>query len=167
MSLDGYIAGREGDMSFLSSVEAEGEDYGYNTFIKGVDAVIMGRKTFDWVLAQTGSLPHSDKLTIVVTHRPLPEMPNLRSFSGDLGELVNGLKNQSGNTIYVDGGASVVDELVRKRLIDEIIVSVIPVLLGGGTRLFDELNVLETLNLIHSKAYPSGLVQLTYVPRKQ
>jgi dihydrofolate reductase len=167
MSLDGYIAGKGGDMSFVSCVEVPNEDYGYNAFIEEVDTVIMGRSTFDWVFAQTGRLPHHNKQTIVVTHRPLPEIPNLDAFSGDLAMFVNKLRNLSGRTIYVDGGASVVDELMQKHLIDEVIISIIPVVLGGGTRLFDELNTTIPLDLKHSRAYSSGLVQLTYVPRNQ
>lgn len=167
MSLDGYIAGKGGDMSFLSCVEVPNEDYGYYAFIDEVDTVIMGRNTFDWVFAQTGAFPHHDKQTIVVTHRPLPEIPNLEAFSGDLAVLVNKHRNQTGKSIFVDGGASVVDELIHKHLIDEVIISVIPVILGGGTRLFDELNTTIPLDLKHSKAYSSGLVQLTYAPRNQ
>jgi dihydrofolate reductase len=76
-SLDGYIAGPNGDMSFLDSVQQEREDYGYFQFTESVDTVVMGRKTYDWVMGQVPEFPHADKKTYIITRTERPQQGNL------------------------------------------------------------------------------------------
>jgi dihydrofolate reductase len=90
-SVDGYIAKPNDDLDFLSIVEQEGEDYGYVDFINTVDTVILGRKTFDWVMTQVQEFPHSDKETYVITRSPKPNIGNIKFYSGNLKELVSKL----------------------------------------------------------------------------
>jgi dihydrofolate reductase len=161
-SLDGYIAKPGDDLQFLSLVQAEGEDYGYAEFYKTVDAVIMGRKTFDWVTGEIGGLPHPDKETYIITRTGRPSVGNTRFFTGNLKELVVELKKQRGKNIYCDGGAEIVNALLKEKLIDEIILSVIPVLIGSGTKLFHDGRPEQELELIASRTYASGLSQLHY-----
>lgn len=163
MSLDGYIAKPGDDLSFLSIVEQEGEDYGYGNFISTVDTVIMGRKTFDWVLSQVRDFPHKDKQTFVITRAPGPSNGNTSFYNGNPNELVMKLKQQDGKNIFIDGGAEVVNELLRDELIDEFYISVIPVLLGEGTRLFKDGRPEQRLSLIDSKYFDTGLVQMYYI----
>jgi len=137
-SLDGYIAKPNDDLSFLSIVEQEGEDYGYHDFISDIDTVIMGRKTYDWVMTQVGTFPHTGKETYIITRTARPAIDKTKFYTGDLKALVLQLKNSNGKNIFVDGGASIVNELLKENLIDEFYISMIPVLLGDGVSLFND-----------------------------
>lgn len=161
-SLDGFIAKPNDDLSFLSIVQKEGEDYGYGDFIKTVDTVILGRKTYDWVLTQVPVFPHADKETYVITHNPRPDIGRTKFYIGDLKGLLAKLKGESGKNIFVDGGAAVVNALLHHHLVDEYIISIIPILLGGGTRLFNDSRPEQKLQLIGTKHFDTGLVQLHY-----
>lgn len=161
-SLDGFIAGPDGDMSFLSLVQKEGEDYGYADFIRDVDTVITGRKTYDWVMTQVPEFPHADKETYIITRTEKPSTGKTIFYSGNLKELVTDLKNRTGKNIFVDGGAEIVNQLLKDNLIDEIYISILPVILGGGVRLFHEGNPNFHLKLTETKQFDTGLVQLHY-----
>lgn len=161
-SVDGYIAKSNDDLSFLNSVQKEGEDYGYNQFIESVDTVIMGRKTYDWVMNAIGSSPHSDKATYVITHREKPSEGTTIYYTGDLKELVDKLKSENGKNIYCDGGAQVVNELLKLELIDEIIISLVPVLLGEGIKLFNGGIPEQNLELVNVRKFETGLIQFHY-----
>jgi dihydrofolate reductase len=161
-SLDGYIAKPNDDLSFLSLVEKEGEDYGYLTFLDTIDTIIMGRKTFDWVMKQVPEFPNADKKTYIITRNPRPSNGNISFFSGDLKALVNRLKSEPGKDIFCDGGAEIVHALLKENLIDEIILSVIPVLLGNGIPLFKEGRPEQNLSLVSYKSFEKGLVQMHY-----
>lgn len=166
MSLDGYIAKPNDDLDFLSLVNEEGQTYGYTGFIQTVDTVILGRKTYDKILSYGISFPHADKQTFVITRTPRPDFDNVTFYSRSLKELVTQLKEQAGKTIYIDGGAEVVNELMKENLIDEFIISIIPVFLGEGISLFKTGRPEETLELIYSSSYEKGLVQLHYRIKK-
>lgn len=163
MSLDGYIATKNEDLSFLSAVEMEGEDYGYKAFTDSVDTVILGRRTYDKVMTLVDTFPHAEKETYVITRTPKPSIGNVNFYTGDLRSLVLGLKQKPGRLIFCDGGAELVTELLKLDLIDELIISVIPVLLGDGISLFNPGRPERKLKLLSSKAYESGLVQVHYV----
>jgi dihydrofolate reductase len=161
MSLDGYIAKPNDDLGFLSVVDKEGEDYGYADFVSSVDTVIIGRKTYDWVTKQF-DFPHAEKRTYVITRTQRPNLRNLEFYTGSLTELVLKLKAEIGKNIYCDGGAEIVNDLLKNNLIDEFIISVIPILVGSGKKLFNDGRPEQMLHLVSAKAYDSGLVQLHY-----
>lgn len=161
-SLDGYIAKPNDDLSFLSIVEKEGEDYGYADFIKTVDTVILGRKTYDWIMKQVPEYVHADKVTYVITRTEQPAIENTKFYTGDLSDLLLKLKHEEGRNIFIDGGAQIVNELLRLKLIDEFIISVIPVMVGDGIRLFQEQIPELYLELYDVKHFDTGLVQLYY-----
>lgn len=161
-SLDGYIAQPNDDLSFLSIVQKEGEDYGYQAFISQVDTVILGRKTYDWVMGQVDVFPHADKETYVVTRSARPAEGNVHFYSGDVPELVQGLKAADGKVIFCDGGSELVQVLLKHKLIDELIISVIPVMVGEGTRLFHDGRPYQALQLTSVQSFETGLVQLHY-----
>lgn len=161
-SLDGYIARENNDISWLSMVERPNEDYGYNDFVKGVDTVVMGRKTYEKVLSFGIDFPHKDRMCYVLSKTLEGTDQNVQFYRGSIDELVKELKKQGGKDIFIDGGSEVVREFRNRDLIDEYIISIIPVLLGKGIRLFKEVDIENRLKLIDSKAYDSGLVQLKY-----
>ena len=160
MSLDGYIAGEGDDLSFLSIVEQNGEDYGYHAFVDTIDTVIIGRKTYDWVCKQ-GIIPHEDKLLYIITRNQQLSITSTRYYSGELTELIDTLQNEQGKHIYCDGGAELIDSLLNLKMIDECIISIIPTVLGAGIPLFRSHHDI-TFNLLSSSSFPSGLVQVHY-----
>ncbi|MCX7987593.1 MAG: dihydrofolate reductase family protein [Bacteroidales bacterium] len=164
MSFDGYIAKPNDDLSFLKTVEKEGEDYGYDDFIATIDTIIVGRKTFDYVLKEVG-FSHYDngqRDIYVITRTEKPAIGRTTFYTGNLTELVHRLKSEQGKNIFCDGGAEIIHELLKKDLIDELIISIIPVLLGSGTRLFKDGRPEQQLELLNVKTFDTGLTQLHY-----
>lgn len=168
MSLDGYIAKPNDDLSFLKIVEKEGEDYGYAAFTDTIDTLIIGRKTYDYVLKEIGSSHYDNgkRDVYVITRTQRPQMGRTIFYTGDLSELVKRLKSEKGKNIYCDGGAEVINELLKYDLIDELIISVVPVLLGNGTRLFKDGRPEQSLEFIEAKTFDTGLAQLHYKRKK-
>jgi dihydrofolate reductase len=161
-SLDGYIAKPNDDLSFLDRVQQEGEDYGYGDFIQDVDTIIIGRKTYQWVIDQGFEYPHHDKDVYVITRTGKPQENNISFYAGDIKKLVVNLKEKPGKNIYCDGGAEIVNLLLKEKLFDELIISVVPVVLGEGIRLFNGNSSEQNLELISATSYDKGLVQLRY-----
>lgn len=163
-SLDGYIAKPNDDLSFLKIVEKEGEDYGYAQFTDTIDTIILGRKTYDYVLKEIGS-SHYDNGTrdvYVITRTEKPSIGRTTFYTGNLTELITQLKAKTTKNIYCDGGAELIDALLKTDLIDEFIISIIPVLVGSGTRLFKDGRPEQALELIGTKTFDTGLTQLHY-----
>jgi dihydrofolate reductase len=168
MSLDGYIAKPNNDLSFLKLVEKEGEDYGYTKFTDTIDTLIVGRKTYDYVLQEIG-LSHYDngqRDVYVITRTERPQAGRTIFYTGNITELVKQLKSEKGKNIYCDGGAEVINELLKHDLIDELIISVIPVLIGNGTRLFKDNRPEQILEFTEAKTFDTGLIQLHYKRNK-
>lgn len=163
-SLDGYIAKPNDDLSFLKLVEKEGEDYGYAKFTDTIDTIILGRKTYDYVLKEIGSSHYDNgkRNVFVITRTEKPSIGKTTFYTGNLTELVQRLKSQNGKNIYCDGGAEIVNELLKSDLIDEFIISIVPVLVGNGIRLFKDGRPEQNIELINSKTFDTGLTQLHY-----
>lgn len=164
MSLDGYIAKPNDDLSFLKQVEKAGEDYGYTEFTATVDTLIIGRKTYDYVLREIGPSHYDNgqRDVYVITRSQRPQVGRTTFYTGDLPALVKRLKSENGKNIYCDGGAEVINELLTYELVDEFIISVIPVLLGDGIRLFKAGRPEQVLELVTTKQFDTGLTQLHY-----
>jgi dihydrofolate reductase len=160
-SLDGYIAAPGDDLSFLS-MAGEGEEYGYEEFMKGIGTIVMGRKTWDWVMTQVPEWPHGDVETIVVTRTAREGSGNLHYYAGDPRTLVRELKAMAGKDIFINGGAEIVNELLKESLIDEFILFVFPVLLGNGVRLWQDGRPEGRLKMIDHRTWPGGVVKLHY-----
>jgi dihydrofolate reductase len=162
MSLDGYIAAPNDDLSFLSMVEQEGQDYGYADFVSTVDAVIVGRKTYDKVLSMGFDFPHADKDAYIITRTARESIGSVKFYTGDIKDLIVRLKSQQGKNIFVDGGAETVHLLLKENLIDEFYISIIPTLLGDGIPLFRNGRPNLSLRLVSTQSFDKGLVQLRY-----
>lgn len=163
-SLDGYIAKPNDDLSFLKIVEKEGEDYGYSEFTENIDTLIIGRKTYDYVLKELGPSHYDNgkRDVYVITRTEKPNVGRTTFYTGNLTDLVNQLQSENGKNIYCDGGSEIINELLKNDLVDEFIISIVPVLLGNGTRLFKDGRPEQELQFVSAKTYETGLIQLYY-----
>jgi len=164
-SRDGFIAGPDDDLSWLPDGHA-GEDYGYEQFMAGVGAILMGRRTYDVVEGFGTGWPYGDTPVLVATTRALdPIEPSVRAASGTPAEMLAEARAVAGGRdVYVDGGR-LIQQLVDAGLIDEFIVTVIPVDLGEGIPLLASGEQWERLSLEGSRAFPSGVEQQRFVPQ--
>lgn len=163
-SVDGYIAKPNDDLGFLKLVEKEGEDYGYAAFNAGVDTIIIGRKTYSRVEKEIGTshYDNGDRDVYVITRTGRPANGRTRFYTGSIPELIETLKAEKGKNIYCDGGAEIINELLKYDLVDEMIISIIPVLVGNGTKLFNDGRPEQLLELVNAKSFDTGLTQLHY-----
>ncbi len=161
-TLDGYIATPDGGVDWLSQVEAEGEDYGYQVFFDSVDALVMGSRTYRQIL-DFGEWPYGDKPCWVMSRQPLPQAGSGIHLSQEtIEELLVRLQAQGVKRLWLVGGAALVDSFERTGGIQQYIISLVPHLLGDGVPLFTAGRPPRDLKLIDSRSYPSGLVQLHY-----
>lgn len=158
-SLDGYLAGPDDDLSWLFT----DQDYGFEDFFEEVDTLIMGRGTYE-VVCGFGKWPYGDKANVVVTRNPDLEVdtPGTTVFSAALPDLLKELEEDGAEKIWLVGGGELVRSFLSENLIDEIMVSLHPVLLGEGVRLFPHGFPHTPLGLIGATQYENGLVQLNY-----
>ncbi len=161
-SLDGFIARSNGDLDWLPA--GGGEEHGYDAFIATVDALVIGRNTFETVLT-FDSWPYGPKPVFVLTTRPLPvpAPPGavLESMSGPPSEIVSRLAARGIWHVYVDGGITI-QQFLRAGLIQRLTITRIPVLLGSGIPLFGALPKDVLLQHVATRQYVSGLVQSEY-----
>ncbi len=159
-SLDGFIARPGGGLDWLRPFEASGEDHGFDAFLRSVDAIAVGRGTYDVVLG-FAEWPYAGKRVVVLTHRPHAPRHGETFASGAPEEIAATLGAAGVRRVYVDGGATV-SAFLRAGLLDDLAVSVIPIVLGDGIRLFQPPLPERKLVLRDTRAFPSGLVQLRY-----
>jgi dihydrofolate reductase len=156
-SLDGYIAGPSGEIDWLFT----DQDYGYTQFFARVDTVVMGRKTYD--LCRTfGEYPYPDMPNYVWSRTRRGRDEYAAFVSDDIAGLLKGFKQQEGKAIWLVGGSALVGEAIRHDLLDELIVSVHPLVLGDGVPLFPRGLPRTQFQFITAETFNTGLVQLTY-----
>ncbi len=157
-SLDGYIARIDGRVDWLFS----DADYGYTEFLQGIDTIVMGRVTNDQLLT-FGDYPYTGKEVLVVSRaRAGKRDENVTFVGGEIVERIRNLHAGKGKGIWLVGGAHLVQIFLTERLIDELIVSIHPIILGSGIPLFLQQPAATFLGLRDSTSFPSGLVQLHY-----
>ncbi|WP_455210794.1 dihydrofolate reductase family protein [Kaarinaea lacus] len=159
-SLDGYIARSNGDIDWLSTVDGFDEDYGYAEFYNSVDALLMGRKTYIQVRG-FGDWPYHGKTSYVLSGRELhSDLPDVRVISPDIDAMVEKISGYK--KVWLVGGGKLVRSLHQAGLIDEYIISILPIVLGDGISLFAQPLTQQPLKLVSCRSYQSGLVQLHY-----
>ena len=165
-SVDGFVAGPNDELDWLASVERPGEDYGYEAFKGTIDVLVMGRRTYEVVLG----FPEwrYEGTPVLVLSKSLKDSDmrhGAERFVGSPTELVAELRARGVKRAYIDG-AAVIRSFLDARLVDDLTISVIPVILGRGIRLFgDEALLKHDLVVEESRAFPSGLVQTVYQVR--
>lgn len=166
-SLDGYIARRNGDIDWLDAANAavpEGEDCGYSTLMQSIDALVMGRNSYEKVLS-FGTWPYGETPVIVLSRKPIAFPDNLpksvQHSSETPHELYQRLSRAGVEHIYLDGGKTI-QRFLDAGLIDELTITVIPIILGDGIPLFGPTKSDVSLNCMDVKVYEFGFVQLKY-----
>ena len=160
-SVDGFIARPNGDLDFLPP--GGGEPHGYNEFIATVDAIVIGRKTFETVLAME-DWPYGDKRVVVLSSRPVDLSSAggvVEQMAGTPADIVTQLGASGAHHLYVDGGITI-QGFLRAGLIQRLVITRVPVLIGGVVPLFGTLPRDIRLRHIATRHYPSGLVQSEY-----
>jgi len=165
-SVDGFIARQDGDISWLTNADytIEAEDFGFAEFYALVDAIVMGRKTYETALGFT-EWPYVNKRVVVLSHAsisiPSQLAGNVEHMSGSPAEVAQRLEASCARHVYVDGGQTI-QGFLKAGLIDEMTITTIPILLGSGIPLFGPLDRDILLQVISSQAYANGLVQTKY-----
>ena len=156
VSLDGYIEGPNGEFDWCFT----DQDYGMTDFLRSIDTIFFGRKSYD-ILINTDKNPYPDKAKYVFTENPGYVVKNAISVRIDPGKIKE-IKELKGYDIWLFGGAELFNKLLDMNLVDEIQLSVHPLVLGSGTPLFTQRDKIVKFNLVGTKCYPSGLAQLIY-----
>lgn len=164
LSLDGYIARDDHRLDWLELVQTDPpEDTGYSALMASVDALVIGRSTYE-VVTSFPEWPYVGKHVVVLTHRPLEAQHGEEAFQGDLVELLEQLAHTGYRHIYLDGG-DVVRQGLQAGAVNDLTLSWVPIVLGSGISLFKRGLPEREWLLKKSRAFPSGLVQATYEVR--
>ena len=162
-SVDGFIARRDGALDFLDA--AGGDAHGYEEFIASIDTIVIGRKTFETVLGFGEAWPYGDKRVVILSSRPLDlsvvKGGVVEQMSGEPAEIAAKLAASGARHLYVDGGITI-QRFLREGLIDRLVVTRVPVLIGEGIPLFGSVPHDVRLRHLGTRSYPSGLVQSEY-----
>ncbi len=167
ISQDGFIARPDGDIDWLTHERyiVPGDDFGYSAFFDTVDTVVMGRTTFEQVLA-FGEWHYGETPMIVLSHQPNLVPDHLRHkvtvMAGSPAEVLRHVSERGGKRIYTDGG-QVIQQFLRDGLVNELIISRMPVLIGQGIPLFGFLPHDVHLQHIETKSFSTGVVQSRYL----
>jgi len=164
-SLDGYIARPDGEVDWLGDSDPEGVDYGFAKFFASVDCLVMGRGSFEKVLS-FGEWPYDSKPVVVLTSRPLNVPPGLpatiESMAGTPAEILGALASRGMQHAYIDGGKTI-QQFLAAGLIQRLMISRIPILLGEGIPLFGPLPGDIKLRHVETQSFTNGIVQSEYV----
>jgi dihydrofolate reductase len=164
VSMDGFIAGPDGDLSWLEGTpNPTGSDLGYGSFMESIDAIVMGRNTFETVVAFEGDWPYTKP--IIVLSSSLQQVPD-KAVHAELStsaptELIEELAARGMTKLYIDGG-SVVTSFLQEGLLDELTATTLPVVLGAGIPLFGPLDEAVWFDHISTEVLLGALVQTTY-----
>lgn len=159
VTLDGFIEGPNGEYDWCLT----DQDYGMGDFLDGIDTIFIGRKSYDMISTDTSMMPvekvyvFSDTLTDE-SHNPNVELVTSAQFDSVVEQVVN----SPGKNIWLFGGAQIVSALLNKGLLNTLILSIHPVILGEGKPLFAGIKERVELILVDQKSYPTGLLQATY-----
>ncbi len=164
-SLDGYIAAKDESLEWLFKVEGEG-DNGYSNFYDTVDTVLMGKKTFDWVMQNIEEFPYKNKECYVFTRSSIEDTDDVKFINGNIKDFVNNLRRKKGENIWLVGGGELLHSFIQDDLIDECIITIAPALIGVGIPLFKQDKYQIDLSLKNTRRY-GQFVELHYVVKRE
>lgn len=166
MSLDGYISRENDAIDFLGGQTNIEVDYGFDAFLDSVDTLIMGSKTYKEITEKISIdiWLYPNKEVFVFSNQFVGRTEHVKFVQGDLLDFVEKLKHQSGKDIWIIGGRGVIDPLIKHNAIDRYVITVMPILIGSGKKLFTEFESDILLKHVDTKVY-DGMVMLTYEKR--
>jgi len=164
-SLDGYIAKKDGTIDWLMDIpNPDKSDYGFSEFMERIDAVIMGRKTFETVVSFK-EWPYTKPVFILsrnLKNLPKEYQEKAQIVTGELNDILASLGKQGVKNIYIDGGKTI-QSFLQEDLIDEIIITRIPTILGSGIPLFTDIDKELKFKVLNTEVLNQDLVKSTYV----
>ncbi|MCG9649329.1 dihydrofolate reductase family protein [Vibrio brasiliensis] len=164
-SIDGYIADKDGGLDWLHSVpNPDNVDMGFGPLMEQVDALVMGRNTLEMVLSFDVDWPYSKPVFVLsntMTEVPEGYQDKVFLINGELTQVVADLNQQGYHDLYIDGGITI-QNFLEQELIDQLTITTIPVLLGGGVKLFGDLESMQNYKLVESTVYLDTIVQSHY-----
>lgn len=164
-SIDGYIADKNGGLDWLHSVSnPDNVDMGFGPLMEQVDALVMGRNTLEMVLSFDVDWPYSKPVFVLsntMTEVPEGYQDKVFLINGELTQVVADLNQQGYHDLYIDGGITI-QNFLKQELIDQLTITTIPVLLGGGVKLFGDLESMQNYKLVESTVYLDTIVQSHY-----
>ncbi len=164
VSIDGYLARTNGSVDWLFGQDPQMQsDKSYESFIKGVDTVVMGWNTYRQVVTELSpnEWPYQGLAAYVITHRDIPAQQRIFFTGENPGTLIRRIRQQKGKDIWICGGAQIVRQLIQEDLVDKFCLSIIPVILGNGIPLFEKMERDIRLRLVRTKV-DNGIVELLY-----
>ena len=164
-SIDGYIATPDGDTDWLTEYpNLERLDYGYKKFLSKIDTVLMGGNTYRSLLSMDIIWPYEAKTTYIISYSPVENIveDNIHCITENIISEISAIKEKNGSNIGLVGGGELTKLLLQADLIDEMIISTVPILLGDGIPLFPPYYKLSKWRIEESKCYKNGLLQAVY-----
>lgn len=163
-SIDGYIANLDGSLDWLSDYPITPElNYGYDKFFESVDTVIMGGKTYRDILNMDVIYPYESKMSYIITRNQINNSKeNIQFVTDNIIKTVSNLKEKQGKGIWLVGGGELISMLLNYDLVDEMIITYIPTLLGDGVPLFPKSKKESNWKLINSQSYDDGVLTVEY-----
>ncbi len=163
VSIDGYIAQSDGGVAWLDEIpNPDQTDYGYFDFYKSIDTTLMGNATYQQILTFDIPFPYADKTNYVFSRKEQVDNEDVKFVRKNVSDFVEELQSQKGGDIWLIGGGQLNAAFLEEGLIDEIIVSIMPIVLGSGMPLFAVQNIKSRFNLKKVVSFQSGVVQTTY-----
>jgi len=159
-SVDGYIATDDDGLDWLDAAAGEGEDYGFFTFLEDVDVIAMGRSTYD-VIKDFPELPYGGRPVHVFTHQALGPREGFEFYARTPEEAAAAWEEAGVRRVYVDGG-SLISQFLEAGLVDDLLLTSVPILLGSGKPLFHRIGRRTPLRLVDTQAFPSGMLNRRY-----
>jgi dihydrofolate reductase len=169
ISLDGYIARENGEIDWLMRIpNPEKSDYGFSDFMENIDAIIMGRKTFETVSNFDIEWPYSKPVFILsnsIKSVPKQYEDKAEIINGDVNFIVDTLNYKGFKNLYIDGGKTI-QSFLKLDLIDEVIITTIPIILGSGIPLFEKMEIEINFELKKTEILSKQLVKSTYIRKE-
>jgi dihydrofolate reductase len=162
-SADGYIAGPDGDLEWLTSRPAPKGFYGINAFMRSIDTMLLGRKTYEAGLRLGGKFDSKDRYIVFSRHAPPAGVPSGVEFvNGAIGPFISRLREQPGKNMWLMGGGELIASFLDEHAIDEFVISIVPVVIGDGIPLIARRHRHVPLELRSTERFDDGVVQLHY-----
>lgn len=165
-SLDGFIARPDGNLDWLTSIPQpeNGDDYGYSDLLKSIGTTVMGRKTYEEIIGFGGEWPYVgiDSYVVTTNNDFTIQSPDTYRLTENVKDFLTDLKSKTDKDIWLIGGGQLITKLINENVLDRMIITIIPKIIGEGVPLFANKPNETNWKLIEAKTYDTGVVSLIY-----